>query len=134
MSAKRFLNREEILQKQDLVTEDVYIEQWQGYVCVKSLSGKERDKWERDIVEVKGKQIISKDNIRAKLVALSVVDPETLKPLFAPADVEALGSKNAGALDTIYTVASRLSKVSEDDIEELAKNFGEIQGGDSTSV
>lgn len=122
MSTKKYLSRQEILEKKDIVTEDVEVTAWGGWVCVKSLSGKERDKWERDIVEVKGKTVVTKDNIRAKLVALSVVNPETLKPIFEAADVEALGAKNAAALDTIYTVASRLSKVSEEDVEELAKN------------
>lgn len=135
---KVFLTRDQILAKKDIVTEDVFVEAWGGWVCVKTLTGAERDKFESDIVEVRGRgsgtKMVTKGNIRAKLVALSVADPETLKPVFDQADVEILGAKSAAALDTVYSVAQKLSKVSDDDVDELAKNSGETQGEDSTSV
>lgn len=138
MSKKVFLTRDQILAKKDIITEDVFIEPWGGWVCVKTLTGAERDKFESDIVEVKGHgnntKMVSKGNVRAKLVALSVVDPETLQPVFSQADVEILGKKSSAALDTVYSVAQKLSKVSDDDVDELAKNSGETQGEDSTSV
>ena len=130
--SKNFLSRESILQQKDLIVEEVFVKPWNGWVCVKSLTGKERDQWERDIVDVKGKNVITKDNIRAKLVALSVVDPESLKPVFTYGDVEVLGSKNASALDAIFQTASRLSKISDSDVEELVKNSSKTQEGDST--
>ncbi len=132
-AAKKFLNRQEILEKKDIKTKDVYVEPWDGHVCVKGLTGKERDKWESSIVEMKKKTAVVKDNIRAKLVALSIVDPDTMKPIFAEADIEALGAKSAAALDVIFSEARKLSGISEDDVEELEKNSGKTHGEDSSS-
>ena len=132
----KFLNREEILNRKDIVTEAVYVPQWDGYVNVKSLTGRERDAFERSIIDSKGKGRNTKtelrDNIRARLVALSVVD-EKGERVFKTADVEALGEKNAGAIDAIFSVAQRLSKLTEEDVEELAENFTETENDSSIS-
>jgi len=133
---KKFITREEILNRQDRIYEEVFVPPWDSWALVRSLSGKERDRFEKDIVELKGvgrkAQVITKDNIRARLVALTVVDPETKKPVFEPADVEALGEKNAVALDTIFAVAQRLSRLSDEDVEELVKNSAQTQDEGST--
>lgn len=132
-----YLSRKQMLGADDIVTEDVYVDVWKGWVCVKTLTGAERDKFESDIAEIKGRgkdaKIVSKANIRAKLVALSVVDPNTKEPVFSMADVEELGRKSAAALDAIFEVAQKLSKVSDNDVDELVKNSEETQGDDSTS-
>jgi len=135
---EKVLTREEILNADDQTVERVFISNWNGYVYVKSLSGKERDQFERDIVTWKGKgkntKAEMKDNIRARLVALTVVDPDTKKPVFSTKDVEALGNKSAAALDTIYDAAQRLSKLSDEDVEELAEeNFTQDREEGSTS-
>lgn len=121
----KILGRQDILNMQDMVTEEVWVEQWGGYVIVKSLTGKERDRFERSIVEIRGSGTKSraevKDNVRAKLIALAVVDAEG-NTVFEPSDIDALGSKSAAALDTIFEVAQRLSKMTERDVDELVGN------------
>lgn len=134
---KKILGRDEILNMSDQVVEEVYVSAWNGYVYVKSLTGSERDQFEKSIIEWKGKgrntKAEMKDNIRAKLVALTVVDPETKKPIFTAGDIQALGNKNASALDTIFSKAQELSKLSDDDIEELAAGESGAGEQDSTS-
>jgi len=49
-------------------------------------------------------------------------DPETNKQLFTVADIDALGQKSAKALDRIFEIAQRLSKIGANDVEEMAKN------------
>jgi hypothetical protein len=39
-------------------------------------------------------------------------------------DINTLGQKSAAALDRVYEVAARLSKISKEDVDELAKNSG----------
>ena len=133
---RKVLSRDEILNASDQVIEEVYIPAWKGSVYVKSLTGWERDQFEKDIVEWKGKgkntKAEMKDNIRAKLVALTVVDPDTKKLLFTRGDVDALGQKNAAALDAIFSKAQELSKLSDEDIEELAAGESETGTPDST--
>ena len=111
------LNREAILNIQDLKTEEVEVPEWGGAVLVRALTGAERDQFEATVVETKGKNTrVNLVNARAKLVAMSVVDEEGNK-LFTPADVAALGKKSAAALARIFDVAMRLAGISEKDIE-----------------
>ncbi len=53
-------------------------------------------------------------------MAVSIVG-EDGQPLFNKGDVFALGEKSAGALDRVFSVASRLSGIGEADIEDLGK-------------
>lgn len=122
MTDKRFLTRDEILQKADLPTEDVYVEPWDAWVEVRGLTAAERDKFEQSIVERKGKSTqMNLQNVRAKLVALCVVDEQGNR-LFTGADVEALGKKSAQALDKIFSVAQKLSGLTPEDVDELLGN------------
>ncbi len=128
-----YLTRDEILQADDLEMEVVKVPEWGGEVLVRGLTGTERDAFEGSIITLKGKQSsMNMQNVRAKLVARSIVD-EYLERLFSDADVEALGKKSAAALDRVFSVAQRLSGVSDEDVEELAKNSESVQSEDSTS-
>ena len=121
--ATKYLTREQILNCDDLKTEVVDVPEWSGKVMIKMMSGKERDAFESSIVNTsKSGQKVSMDNIRAKLVAKTVIDPETKELMFTVADIEALGSKSAAALDRVFTASQKLSKITGDDIEELEKN------------
>lgn len=116
------LSREAILSAPDLETEDVAVPEWGGTVRVKSLTAAQRDAFEASSIKGKGKnQTVNYANVRARLLALTIVD-EDGAPLFEHSDVKALGEKNAGAVDRLFEVASRLSGVGEEDVEELAGN------------
>lgn len=99
---------------------------------VKALSGAERDRFEESILVGKGKnRRVSYNNMRAKLLALCIVD-EDGKQVFSTHDVEALGNKSAGALERVVNVAQRLSGLSAADMEDLEKNSVSAQSDDST--
>lgn len=116
------LTRDEILAAEDLPVEIVYVPEWGGSVFVRTLTGSERDKFEEDTIQGKGKnRRVTLQNIRARLVALTVCD-ESGTRLFQPADVARLGLKSAAALDRVFSVAQRLSGLTDDDVEELVKN------------
>jgi hypothetical protein len=118
-----FLTREKILNMEDFKTEVVHVPEWDGDVIVKSMTGAERDAFESSLVEQKKSgNVIKTENIRAKLVSKTVIDPESKLPMFTAGDIEILGAKNAAALDRIFTVARKLSGLAEEDIEALAKN------------
>lgn len=128
-----YLTREQILGAEDLETEVVDVPEWGGQVLVRGMTGTERDAFEASIVEMRGKQSrVDMRNIRAKLVAKSIVDEEG-KLLFSDADVRALGQKSASALDRVFTAAQRVSGISDTDVEELAKNSESDQSGDFIS-
>lgn len=128
------LNRDDILNVADMSSEVVEVPEWGGAVRVKSLTGAERDRFEASIIERAGKKTkMNMANVRARLVALTVVD-EDHKRLFRFADVEALGQKSASALDRIFDVAMRLSGMRDEDVEELIENFTSDPSENSTSA
>lgn len=119
---KLFTNFESILKIDDLPTEEVYVKEWGGAVLVRSLTGAERDQFESESVERKGKSYeANMKNLRARLVALTVVN-EAGERVFSDKHIDALGQKNAAALDTIFVSARRLSGFSTEDVEDLVKN------------
>jgi hypothetical protein len=129
----KILTRDAILQAQDLPRELVDVPEWGGSVYVRALTGAERDAFETSIVEQRGKSTkMNLKNIRAKLVALTVVDEEGNR-IFSDSDASALGKKSAAALDKVFEVAQRLSGLRPEDVEELSKNFGSDQSEDSIS-
>ena len=116
-----YLKRDDILNFDDIKTVEVDVPEWNGAVIVKMMTGQERDSFEASCIGAKD-GTFKMDNIRAKLVAKTVIDPETKEPMFTVADIEALGKKSAAALDRIFTASQKLSKISEKDVEDLAKN------------
>lgn len=122
------LTKNEILSQSDRAIEMVEAPEWGGVVFVRSLSGEERDQFEASIVERNGRDVRTNlRNLRARLVVLAACD-ESGKPIFAPGDADALGAKNAAVLDRIFSVAQRLSGLRENDVQELAENFGATRG------
>lgn len=128
------LNKDQILAAADIQTEEVEVPEWGGSVIVKALSGAERDSYEELILRkgTSGKFEMVFPNMRAKLLVKTLVDAD-LKPIFTDKDVKALGEKNAEVLDRLFEVASRLSGISREDVDELAKNSGSAQNGSSGS-
>lgn len=128
----KLLTRQEILSIRDIRTETVFVPEWGGAVKIRAMTGKERDAWETALFQIDGKDVkMNKENLRAKLVALTVVD-EAGQRLFTEADVEALGSKSASALDRVYQASQKLSGLTPDDIKEMEKNL-ETDHSDSTA-
>lgn len=122
--ANGLLSAAEILNADDIPTEEVEVPEWHGRVRVRGLSGSERDSFEESLLEKKGKtREVRFLNLRAKLCALTMVDAGG-KRIFTDAQVEALGRKSAAALSRVFTVAQRLSGLSDDDVEELAGELG----------
>lgn len=138
--SKKMLSREEILGANDLPTEDVEVPEWGGTVRVRTLTGTERDDFETSIITMKkvkkGKRTVTESapnlrNIRAKLVARSIVKEDGSLMFPKPEDVFVLGEKSAAALDRVYEVSARLSKITDEDIEELEKNSSSGQNESS---
>jgi hypothetical protein len=136
-----YLNRDAILARTALRTEEVSVPEWSDpdsgadVVLVRELRGRERDEWEASLAVQRGKQMVPDvANMRAKLVARCVVG-EDGEPLFSQQDVNALGELSAAALDRVFEVASRLSGLSEADLEEMQGNSGAAgPGGGSSSI
>ena len=127
------LNREAILGAADLLTEKVEIPEWKGYVNVKTMTGTERDKFESDMLEQRGrKSSMNLKNYRARLCSLVAVDDNDER-IFSNADAAELGKKNAKALDRIFAVAQKLNGLSPEDVEEATQGLEDSPFDDSAS-
>lgn len=112
------LDRDAILQADDLPRTRVDVQEWGGSVNVRVMTGAERDAFE---AQVAGGGHVNLDNIRARLVALTLVDDDG-KRLFSDTDVTQLGNKSAAALDRVFSVAQKVNGLTEQDVQELAGN------------
>jgi hypothetical protein len=127
------LSRDDILKAEDRRTEEVQVPEWGGTVLVQGMSGQQRDEFEASMLVRRGGQMVTDvANVRAKIVAWCVVDDDGQR-LFTASDVDALGRKSAAALNRVHDVATRLSGLRDEDVEELTGNFGAAPGGDSSS-
>lgn len=127
------LTRDEILNANDRKLEEVQVPEWGGSVMVRTLSGKERDEYESGIVSVKdGKAVQNYENVRARLVALCVVDEKGVR-LFNKADIAALGNKSVAALQRVFNKCQELNAISDGDVEEMVEDFSESPDKSSIS-
>lgn len=118
----RRLNRQAILSSDDIKYEDVPVPEWDGVVRIRGLTSGERDALEASCMVQEGKkQKFSSLNFRAKLVVKSAVN-EDGSPIFTEHDAIELARKSAGAVNKLAEVAMKLSRITDEDVEELAKN------------
>ena len=121
-----FLTKDQILSADDITIEVVDVSEWGGKVNVKSMTGSDRDKFEMLIVNAKVKdgELIRDakfEHYRAKLCSLCMCGKDG-ELLFTQEDVTALGNKSAAAIQRVFNVASRLNKITPEDVEEVVKN------------
>jgi hypothetical protein len=127
------LGREAILKADDLPSEDIAVPEWGGVVRVRGLTGTGRDEyWASMTVQRGNTQVIDSANATAKLVARCVIG-EDGEPLFTQNDVHALGERSGAALNKVFEVATRLSGISDTDMDELGKASESTPNGGSTS-
>ena len=73
-----YLTKDQILKANDLKMEEVNVSEWGGIVIVRSLTGFERDEFEKESLASReandGKVNLS--NFRARLVSITVCDPD----------------------------------------------------------
>ena len=130
----KILSKSEILECQDMRIKVVEVPEWGGSVRLRSLTGAERDAFEATLVkEVDGKRVPDMENLRAKLLAATIVDEDD-RQIFTPYDLAALGRKSAVALDRVFSVAQRLNGMSADAVEESVKNSDSAPEGAFTSA
>lgn len=113
------LNREQILQANDLEHEVVSVPEWGGELCVWRMAEKRRndfDQWAVDVIERKDYA-----SFRARLIADCAGD-EAGALLFSHEDVGALAEKSSAAVRRVAEAALRVNKMRAQDAEQAEKN------------
>ncbi len=122
------LGRDAILGYEDLVIEEVDVPEWNGKIYVRRMSGHERDAYES--VNHLLHESMRYTDFRARLLVSSLCNAEG-KLIFTDIDIQALSKKSAKPLDRLFDVATRLSGITDKNVEEMAKNSGGGQNGNS---
>jgi hypothetical protein len=126
------LNKDQILEADDLQMEPVDVPEWGGSVMVRTMTGSDRDAFDESLVPVgeDGNRHSDTTNIRVKLLTRAIVD-EAGNRMFSAADMEALGRKSSVAIERVYAVAQRLNYVGAQAEAAAAKNSASGQSSDS---
>jgi hypothetical protein len=109
------LTKENILKADDIKKELVEVPEWGGSVYVKSMNAFERDKFEIAVKDGKLK------NWRATVAASSICDENGVLT-FTDADILELSKKSAAPMSKIFDVAMKLSRFTDEDIDQIEKN------------
>jgi hypothetical protein len=122
------LDAERILALDDRTVMRLWIPEWGGCVYLRQLAGWERDRFETAIHGRQGKV----ENVRARFAVLVCCTKEGA-PLFTGDKLDALGKKNAKALDRIFDEGMRLNGIGERDVRDLEKNSGSARSAGNGS-
>jgi hypothetical protein len=114
------INKQAVFTSQDLKTETVELPEWGGTLCVRTMTGTERDAWEASLSPVDGNGP-NLANLRARLLVKCVVDDQGER-VFADADADALGAKSAAVLERLFAVAQRLNGLAGSSVAAASKN------------
>lgn len=118
-----------------------FVEEWQGEVFLRVMSGKERDAYEVEITGTRAPtkhapRVLNLNNIRARLVARCLVDEvgTALYDWRKPADIDELGDLDAAGLDRVFKRCQELNGLTDDDVKELTKNLPAEANGVSGTI
>jgi len=122
------LTREQILEANDLPSDEVYVPEWGDTVMVGALTGTERDDFEQQCMDARQGGRMTLAGLKARLCVLSLRDP-----VLGLEDAEALNAKSGAAVDRIFQVAQRLSGLRDEDVTELVGNSESDRNANSGS-
>jgi hypothetical protein len=125
------MTKEEILGIDDKVIQTLQIPEWKDqWVCMKGMTGSERDSWEADVyVSRKKNELEGMLDFRARLVAKCLCDREG-KLLFSAKEIKALSAKSAKVLDRLFDLAQTMNGMKKEDLEKMTENLPEGQTAD----
>lgn len=144
MTDQKFLSAQDIFRINDLEEEDLFVEEWGGWVTVREITAADRDWLEAEMTKdaQEGRGVILENNaggkfsadvFRLRLVTLSLVDKKTGERLFSNKQVEALGRKSHTAIEKVSEVVLRVNGMTQEDLDAVGEDLERIGGEDSGS-
>lgn len=120
------LSREAIKAAADTKIEKIDVPEWGGEVCIKTLTGTERDAFEDGYSEQKMK------NFRARFLALALCD-EKGERLYGDDGAVELGQKSSAVINRLFEKAWAVNAFRPEDIDALGNDSPSGQNEGSTS-
>ena len=119
------LSREAFLRPAKVNVVEVPVPELGGSVYVKGMTAKDRSRFETQFQLSSGKSNTRKlKEIRERLVIACLCDEEGVL-LLQDSDVDAVGSQPAAVVERIVDAAQKVCGMSNNDVEDLAKNSEE---------
>lgn len=112
------LTKEQILAADDMGLLEVQVPEWGGSVFVRVMTVGERDSYENDWMVNKNKGV---ENFRSKFLQRVLCD-EAGELLFKADEIALLAKKSARATTRVWGEAMKHNALTDDDVEDLAKN------------
>lgn len=112
------LTKEQILAADDMGLLEVQVPEWGGSVFIRVMTVGERDSYENEWMANKSTGVT---NFRSKFLQRVLCNDQG-ELLFTKDEVEALAKKSAKVIGTLWEAAMRHNKLTDADVEELAKN------------
>ena len=112
------LSKDQILAANDMGLLEVDVPEWGGSVHIRVMTVGERDSYENEWMVNKTKGV---DNFRSKFLQRVLCD-ESGELLFAANEIDMLATKSARVITRIWEAAMKHNAITDDDVEELAKN------------
>lgn len=116
------LTKDQILKAKDVKIVKIHIEDWDGDVYIKEMTGEGQDYIERNRALITNKKDFT--NMRSKYIALFLTDKDG--NLIFDADnkdeMDALSRKSGKVLNLLVNKIQELNGISEEELEKIAKN------------
>ena len=120
------LDRKSILAADDFRIEKVAVPEWGGDVCLRVISGTDRDHFEESYADQKMKAF------RIRFLLLTLCD-ESGKRLFADEEGESLGKKSSVVINRLFEAAWKLNAFTQEAVDALGEGSPAAQNAGSTS-
>lgn len=124
--SNKYLSRDDILSANDIQVEELPVPEWGGIICVKTLTGAERDMLEGELVEMGANgrpKAMKLQHVRSTVAWLGICDDQGNRMFTDKKDIDRLDRKSAAALDRVVKRIQELSAMSPADIESLVSEL-----------
>lgn len=119
------LSKKAILEAKDIKTKEVDVPEWGGSVCIRVISGADRDVFEQAYSEKK------MDAFRTRFLVLTICD-EAGERIFTNEEVEALNKKSSKVLNKLFDEAWEFNAFTPAAVEALGNDSPSDQSASST--
>jgi hypothetical protein len=117
------LTLSEILGKDDGKIISVNVPEWGGDVCLRVMSGAERDEYESFLLsKMKDGKLADNRGLKQKLLTLTLCDEKGVRMVDAPQDAAKLFAKSASVLQSLFEKAQIHNGLRDEDVEAVGKN------------
>lgn len=120
------LDRKSILAVDDVRLEKLTVPEWKGDVCLRVISGTDRDRFEEGYADQKMR------SFRIRFLLLTLCD-DSGERLFKDEESELLGNKSSVVINRLFEAGWKLNAFSQEAVDDLGEGSPSVQSGDSTS-